>query len=216
MFSAGPALPPAKIADPDLLGHWTCDEVDGPWLRDASGHRRHGRMTGPMRLVEGRLGKALEFNGSAFIDFADAPDLNLIEAMTLALWVRPQRVGSMRLLDKGPAGGSDGYLLDTHPENHLRLIMRPGTMQADARLPVGAWSHVAATFADQTQRVYLNGRIVTEMSGRGGTITATAMPLRMGADSDGGSRFVGLLDDVRIYRRALKPEEIAKLAEVSR
>ena len=35
-----------KIADPDLLGHWTCDDVAGVWLRDASGHRRHGRSLG--------------------------------------------------------------------------------------------------------------------------------------------------------------------------
>jgi hypothetical protein len=216
VFAEGPTLPPEKIGDPDLLGHWTCDDVDGVWLRDASGHRRHGRMTAAMRLVDGRLGKALEFTGAGFVDFAEAPDLNLIEAMTLALWIRPQRVGSMRLLDKGPVGGSDGYLLDTHPENHLRVITRPGTLMANERVPCDQWSHVAATFGDKKLRVYLNGREIAEMNAPGGTLTATALPLRVGADSSGGSRFVGLMDDVRIYRRVLKPEEIAKLAAAGR
>jgi hypothetical protein len=173
-------------------------------------------MTAAMRLVDGRLGKALEFTGAGFVDFAEAPDLNLIEAMTLALWIRPQRVGSMRLLDKGPVGGSDGYLLDTHPENHLRVITRPGTLMANERVPCDQWSHVAATFGDKKLRVYLNGREIAEMNAPGGTLTATALPLRVGADSSGGSRFVGLMDDVRIYRRVLKPEEIAKLAAAGR
>lgn len=107
---------------------------------------------------------------------------------------------------------SDGYLFDTHPENHLRVITRPGTLMANERLPSDQWSHVAATFGDRKLRGYLNGREIAEMNAPGGTITATALPLRMGADSSGSSRFVGLMDEVRIYRRVLKPEEIAKLA----
>jgi hypothetical protein len=79
-------------------------------------------------------------------------------------------------------------------------------------LPVDVWSHVAATFGERTQRIYLNGRVLGEANNVGGTITATALPLRIGADSTGGSRFAGQLDDVRIYRRVLKPDEIAKLA----
>ena len=61
VFAEGPALSPEKIADPDLLGHWTCDDVDGVWLRDASGHRRHGRLTAPLRLVDGRVGPTRVF-----------------------------------------------------------------------------------------------------------------------------------------------------------
>jgi hypothetical protein len=212
IFVEGAAQSQEKIADPDLLGHWTCDDVQGVWLRDASGHRRHGRMTGPMRLVEVPQGKALEFRGQAFVDFTDAPDLNLIEAMTLALWTFPQQVGSMRLIDKGPVGGSDAYLLDTHPDNHIRVIARPGTINTKETLPVGKWSHVAVTFGQKTLRVYLDGRLIAESTNLGATLTATALPLRLGADSQGGSRFVGLMDDVRIYRRPLSPEEISKLA----
>jgi hypothetical protein len=216
IFTHGDKQPKEKIADPDLLGHWTCDDVQGPWLRDASGHRRHGRMTSPMKQVEGWVGKALEFEGQAFVDFTDAPDLNLVEAMTLALWVCPKRVGSMRLIDKGPVGGSDGYLLDTHPTNNLRVITRAGSMTCKEALPVGKWSHVAATFGQRTLRVYLDGRQIAETANLGATLTATAVPLRLGADSEGGSRFVGLMDDVRIYRRALSPDEISKLADRTR
>jgi hypothetical protein len=92
-----PALPKAWSADfkpvrlsaapkiDDLIAHWTFEELQGIWVRDVSGHRHHGMMVGsPMKLVEGKVGKALEFSGGAFVDVANAPDLSLSDAMTLA------------------------------------------------------------------------------------------------------------------------------------
>jgi hypothetical protein len=162
----------------------------------------------PMKLVEGKVAKALEFTGGAFVDVANAPDLNLSDAMTLAVWVFPQHAGSMRLVDKGPAGGADAYLLDTHPENHVRVIVRPATVGTQETLPAGQWTHVAVTFAQGALRVYFNGRVVAEAANLRGQITPTDLSLRLGADSQGQSRFVGRMDEVRIYRRALTAEEI--------
>ena len=169
----------------------------------------------PMQLVEGQVGKALEFTGGAFVDVADAPDLNLSDAMTLALWVFPKHVGSMRLVDKGPVGGADAYLLDTHPENHVRVILRPTTIGTKETLPLNQWTHVAVTFAPPALRVYFNGQVVAEATNLRGQITPTDLPLRLGADSQGGSRFAGRLDDIRIYSRALTAEQIGALGTVA-
>ncbi|NCO33483.1 MAG: hypothetical protein AUJ92_11285 [Armatimonadetes bacterium CG2_30_59_28] len=211
VFSRGATQPPQAIANPDLVGHWTFDALKGVWAVDTSGHRNHGLLTAPMKQVEGKVGKALEFTGAGFVDIADADSLDLTEGMTLALWVCPKRKDSMRLIDKGPAGGADGYLLDTHPENNLRVITRIATHQVKETLPVNEWSHVAVTMGAGTLRVYMNGKLVSEANVPAKPLTVTGLPLRLGADSDGGSRFAGLMDDVRVYRKCLSAEEIASL-----
>jgi hypothetical protein len=214
VFTEGLPLPAERIEAPDLVAHWTFEELQGSWVRDVSGRRHHGMMVGSsVKLIEGKVGKALEFTGGTFVDVANAPDLNLSEAMTLALWVFPKHVGSMRLVDKGPAGGADAYLLDTHPENHVRAILRPATIGTRETLPVDQWTHVAVTFAQGALRVYLNGRVVAEAANLRGKITPTDLSLRLGADSQGQSRFAGRLDDVRIYGRALSAEEISVLCQ---
>jgi hypothetical protein len=72
---------------------------------------------------------------------------------------------------------------------------------------------VAVTFAQGALRVYLNGRVVAEAANLRGKITPTDLSLRLGADSQGQSRFAGRLDDVRIYGRALSAEEISVLCQ---
>jgi alpha-L-fucosidase 2 len=213
VFPEGSPLPVEKIEDPDLAGHWTFEEIRGIWVRDVSGRRHHGMTVGrAMRVVEGKVGKALEFTGGGFVDVPDAPELNLSDAMTLALWILPKQIGSMRLVDKGPAGGADAYLLDTHPENHVRVILRPTTANTQEALPVDRWTHVAVTFGQGALRVYFDGRVAAEAANLRGKITPTDLSLHLGADSQGSSRFVGLMDDVRIYRKALTAEEIGTLS----
>jgi len=44
-------------------------------------------------------------------------------------------------------------------------------------------------------------------------ISSNDLPLRIGADSGGGNRFVGQIGPCRVFSRALKPEEVASLAQ---
>ncbi|MHB9024711.1 MAG: LamG-like jellyroll fold domain-containing protein [Armatimonadota bacterium] len=207
-------MPPAvaeAIPDPTLVGHWTFDALNGPWAADASGHRHVGMLIGPAKLVDGRIGKALELTGAGYVNIQPEAGLDVTMTFTLTAWVNPKVKGSMRLIDKGAAGSNDAYLVDTHPANNLRVITRAGGFNLTETLPVGQWTHVAVTFGAGKVRAYLNGKLITEQNAGPATNT-TALPLRLGADSGGGSRFVGLLDDVRIYNRTLSAEDVSALA----
>ncbi len=71
-------------------------------------------------------------------------ELKLSDASTIEAWIRPDDGASGRIVDKITPGGDDGFLLDTHPGNALRLIVGADTLSHP--LPHSdQWTHVAAT-----------------------------------------------------------------------
>lgn len=86
-----------------------------------------------------------------------------------------------------------------------------GTAGPAAQL--GEWTHVAATFADEQKALYINGRLVGESSAP--LALNTERPLRIGGgatEGPGNYFFGGMIDEVRLYNRALPAEEVAGLA----
>jgi hypothetical protein len=75
-------------------------------------------------------------------------------------------------------------------------------------LPTGRWVHLAATFDGQTMRRYADGLERGTME-RPDEIRPNNSHLVLGNYEVGHpAHFTGLLDDVRLYRRVLSPEEI--------
>ena len=77
-------------------------------------------------------------------------------------------------------------------------------------VPVGEWVHVIATHDNRVMRLYLNGRLVGSLD-RPGALVSSGNRLCLGAYSPGdpAHAFQGVLDEVRLYDRALTPEEVA-------
>src|SRR6185295_18639269 len=70
-----------------------------------------------------------------------------------------------------------------------------------------AWSHLAATYDGTNLRFYVNGVLVTAKA-TSGAMPNTANPLRIGGNAIWGEYFSGLIDEVRVYNRALGAGEI--------
>lgn len=89
--------------------------------------------------------------------------VTLDAGFTLEAWIRPAKdLGSARIFDKITAGGSDGFLFDTHPGDGLRLIVGDLTLSAPGVLRKNEWQHVAATYDAATGRAVIshNGKPV--------------------------------------------------------
>src|SRR5262249_11527624 len=82
-----------------------------------------------------------------------------------------------------------------------------------ATLPLDTWTHVAATYDGVTLCLYVNGVRVSSRA-LPGAIATSADPLVLGGNAVWGEWFAGLIDEVRIYRRALSATEIQ--ADMSR
>ncbi len=153
--------PDGLAGDPAVLGDWSfAAAVDGAYPNAAGG--RAAQVVGQVSEIDGPAGKAVRLDGRGYLEVANAPDLNLTRALTLAAWIAPDQLGAggARIIDRTRAGTADGYLLDTWPGNSLRMILKAGTLRHDAKLQPGRWVLVAATFdgVSGRQRLYVDGR----------------------------------------------------------
>ena len=173
-----------------------------------------GLLKNGATLAPGKVGKALDLKGGAFCEVPHSPLLVVEDALTLAAWVFPRNVGA-RVMDKCSVGVANGYTFDLHPNNRVRLITPYGTLNTDDPIPLRAWSHLTGvlSLADRKLRIYVNGVLKAEGNANPDVGVANRHPLRLGVDSDGGSAFDGLIDEVRLYRRVLSEAEIRQLAQ---
>ncbi|MCX6908444.1 MAG: LamG domain-containing protein, partial [Verrucomicrobia bacterium] len=87
-------------------------------------------------------------------------------------------------------------------------------LTANKPLPTGQWVHLAGTFDGQTMRLCMNGEECGTMS-RPTPIKPNACHLCLGNyEVAHPAHFNGLLDEVRLYSRALSPEELRQHCRV--
>ena len=83
---------------------------------------------------------------------------------TLEAEVKPAAGEKGRIFDKISVGGSDGFLLDAHPGNSLRLIVGGTQNTVKGALPAGQWAKIVAAASADGWRVSVNGKTVIETS----------------------------------------------------
>jgi hypothetical protein len=76
-------------------------------------------------------------------------------------------------------------------------------------VPVDRWSHVAVTYDGATLRLYVDGRQAASRAITG-AIQTPSNPVWIGGNLPYGEHFDGLIDEVRIYDRALSQREIRR------
>ena len=76
-----------------------------------------------------------------------------------------------------------------------------------AQVPSSAWTHLAVTYNNSSLNLYVNGSLVRSVATSGALLTSTGV-LRIGGNSVWGEYFQGIIDEVRIYNRALSQAEI--------
>ena len=92
------------------------------------------------------------------------------------------------------------------PSAHVYISAESDT-RGTAQLAANTWTHLAATYDGSVLRIFVNG---VQASSRtiGGSLLTSTSALRIGGNSIWGEYFAGLIDEVRIYNRALTAAEI--------
>ena len=218
----------AKFAPPTdkgLVGYWSMNEGAGTVAGDGSGNGNRGTLTGGPTWVDGKRGKALSFDGGD--DDVLVADNNSLDFgtgdMSISAWIKPNTVttANQAIVDK-TGGGTAAYRFNTSNADGDRLKFTRGSLFVDGVgsndnvLVAGVWQHIAAvvnTSGTDIVTFYVNG--VAQGSGNLANSSFTnANPLMIGQKGYDGSsvvNFNGLIDEVRIYNRALSAAEIQTL-----
>jgi len=215
-----------------LILHYTFDAVTGTNVPDVSGTGNVGTLQGAASIVPGYSGQSAQFLVKA--DYLTIPaSINVgLTSFTYATWVNLTALkNATRFFDLGNGVDATHDYLAFIPSYNgdngfMCLRYRPftGTAQnvlSTVKIPVGAWAHIALTYfwdetiGQGTATIYLNGAPVGTAKGLtytpdllGATADNYIAYSRWGQDING---FGGLLDDVRLYNRALTPTDILTL-----
>jgi hypothetical protein len=211
-----------------LTLRFSFDEDEGGIVTDQSGNGHHGVVRNATWVASGRIGGAYEFYADAYISVPHSDALNANEAISFAAWVKiPEGVrrGYMGVVSKASEsdwyGGRGWSLLyyDIH-QNADKLLFdltghQPGGgSQAAVEHRDGRWHHLVGTWKGDFVRLYIDGTEVEYLSQSAvGSAADSSTELRIGDYAYASfRRFIGVIDEVRIYNRALTDAEIRQLA----
>jgi hypothetical protein len=192
---------------------YSFDQGSGTTVPDASGSGNGGTLTNTTWSSTGKYGGALSFNGaSSWVTVADNASLDLSNGMTLEGWVNPSATGTIwrTVLIKQNTNALVYSLYantDTQrPSGHVFTSTEFDT-RGTAAVPLNSWTFLAATYDGATLRMYVNGTQVSSKAVSGSMPNSTGV-LRIGGNSVWGEYFAGLIDNVRVYNRALTVGEV--------
>ncbi|MDQ0060340.1 GH32 C-terminal domain-containing protein [Paenibacillus harenae] len=188
------------------------------------------------KRVQGIRGSALLFDGYSTWISRPADDVDQpLDALTIMAWVAPRSYewGEDRrlsaIVNRHDREAKEGFILGMyrHGSWSFQLGIEGRWVELwceDQPLEKGKWSHVAATFdrKESMMRLYLNGvQVAAHPTPANAPITACGSDLLIGrnnqakvlAEAFRHHLFGGLMDEVKLYRRALTAEEIASDVE---
>jgi hypothetical protein len=213
-----------------LVGHWTFDGPDTQTtIADRSGEGNHGGFIGgatSSAKTSGVLGQSLRFDGSD--DYVGVGDVSILDGSTQAsacAWVKytlPSVTTDGTLVSKyHNVNGPDLlFWVDdvslSGRTNTIAFLVDGNEERVDGSTDLvtpGVWDHYCGVFQGSTYlRLYKNGALDQEnTSGIAASVPISAVPLQFGDDNTFNRRLPGMLDDVRIYNRALTPAEVKQL-----
>jgi hypothetical protein len=201
------------VRNTGLVAAYGFEEGTGATTADRMGTNAGTLSGGPVWSATGRFGKALSFDGvDDSVTVPAAAALDLAASGTIEAWVNPTTLGSFRPVVQKERTGAAAYALfantDTaHPA--ARIFTTAGIEAAGASsLVTSTWTHLAMTWDSTTLRVFVDGAEVSSQPASGALATSTGA-LRIGGGGVAAQWFSGLIDEVRVYNRALSAPEIA-------
>ena len=204
---------PANPGTDGLVAHYAFEND----TTDSSGNGLDGTIIGDATFVEGVKGMALDFSGDDYVDCGGAAEFSFTDAMTVSTWVniRSRPVAWMAMIAKGENAWRLGVNNETTGVHYAFTGSARGWQAANTatELNFDQWYHIAATYDTEAgATVYINGKPDASNPDTGGIVT-NEFSLLLGENPEATGRlFDGMLDEIKIYDRALSEGEILFLA----
>lgn len=202
-----------------LVGHWTFDEGKGSMARDVSGRGNHGTVMGGATWVEGRIGGALQFDGTDdFVSIPNESDFDITGKVTVSAWILVKEFTKawQGIVTKGDrawrlhrANQTEGVGFATSDLSREQV----GDLAGNKDVADGQWHHVVGMLDGSKRLIFVDG-VLDASTNSSPSISVNDYTVLIGANAQATGRlFHGLIDDVRVYDRALSLKELRALAE---
>src|SRR3989344_3381762 len=210
--------PPTNLG---LVGYWSMNENTGTIATDFSGNGNRGILTGGPTWVDGKRGKALDFDGSD--DFVSIPNALNFSTMSVSAWVNADQNSVNTAGRVFAQNRTNDFVLavDNGGTASPYAVLVGITTSIDRRtaaniIKPNSWNHIVGTYngsgASSGINIYVNGvsqSLVDAVNfGLGDAQTTIGASIVSGLPT---RLFDGLIDEVRVYNRALSAAEIQAL-----
>ncbi|TXI33544.1 MAG: LamG domain-containing protein, partial [Candidatus Moraniibacteriota bacterium] len=200
----------------------------GTSATDSSSGGNTGTLNNGPTWTTGQIGGGLDFDGSDdYVEVAYSSSLVASQSLTYSFWVRPdlnEQVGILGSLNGENGSGYNFITLDNNgsqagnPEVFCTRNINGTTTSRVVSFPytVSQWFHYTYTYDGAYERIYVNGNKLLETAQTGNFATNTEYGLILGDSyqaAPGG--FDGVMDEVRVYTRALSSDEVSQLYRIT-
>lgn len=210
----------AALAGP--IASYSFNQGSGTTAADSSGNGLTGTLVGAAWTSAGKYGNALSFNGTtSYVDLGNPARLNVTGSMTWSAWVyataTPRDDGQIISKSNETAGWQLKTSPDTGPHTFgVKVMGAAGSVQrySNTVRALNTWYHVAGVYnpVTLTLDIYVNGKLDNGVL-RGTVPSSQVIPnlnVNIGRRA-AGYYFTGIIDDVRVYDRALSQAEIQSI-----
>jgi len=217
-----------------IVGFWHMDEPQ--WtgatgeVRDETGVNHGTAYGGATTTSDAKYGRAGYFDGEDdYVEVPDSDSLDITDEITIEAWVKytPFSSGEKYFLAKWDYGANKRQyafgLRNTGDSVLARFYLsNDGTYHSDyvlegtTNLNSNQWYYLVATYDGATQKICVNGEQEPNTKSFSISIFSSDSNLTVGSllyNGDPDMLFYGLIDEVRIYNRALSPTEIQILSK---
>lgn len=199
-----------------LVGWWKFDETSGTVAYDSSGNGNNGNLTNGPTWTTGKIGGALSFDGvNDYVDLEVGTKLSQKSLISVSLWIKPVEYKYAVLINQKKAN-SFGWAFKWRVSNEKLYFKIYGQSESSSagltylkNPQLNAWSHLIAVIGQNSHKIYLDSSINREIN-NSLSFEASSGDVSVGSDKN-LEYFNGLIDDVRIYDRALSAAEVQAL-----
>ena len=211
--------PPTLDTDPHLMGWWKFDETAGKTASDSSKHKRHGtleELTFDKASVDGKVGKALKLDRDDAIDIKGYKGVTGTAPRTVTAWIKTTETsGDIAVWGERDSGKQFRF---THIRGRIGLTPHGGYYYMKEYINDDKWHHIAVV-VKESELPNLHDDIVLYLDGKVAVIDDIGLldllPVETAKKDDVciGDGYEGLIDEVRIYSRALSIDEIKAIQQ---
>lgn len=202
-----------------LILYFSFDSLDGKQAVDHSKYGNNGELAGNPELVDGKFGKALKLNGSS--DWVTVPHdeiLTVDKDFTVMAWIHTERhMGPNNQRWQGIVAKSNAnrsYSFYTEQNSKCLHLSVGGGSTCTGEVKLNEWQHVVGQMDSGTHRYWVNGENAGEFGGKSPPPgKADTDDVLIGKTHETNREFLGLIDEVRIWNRALSEDEVIEQME---